>query len=363
MNPFPYLPALTSENIIYTDAAGNVVTGMAPTVLANPDLTWETSEQTNLGLDLRMWQSRISFGMDYYIKKTKGLLCIYAPPATSGANAPFYNTGTVENKGFEFNLGIRNHEGDFNYSVNMNLATLKNEVTEFDAIVDRVYGRRVGPGGDDAIAMEKGEPLWYFRGYESTGLDANGMPVFKDISGPNGVPDGVIDDNDKTNIGNPHPKLIYGANINLEYKGLELGIFLQGTYGNDILNGWNRPDKKSGNYLAEVYTGAGSDYPDPSVINDPDLAGQYFRSDYFVYDGSYLRVKQIQLGYTLPSSIINTIKFKSAKVYVSLDDYFTFTKYPGIDPEAGSGDDASLGVDRGMYPVARKMMFGLNVTF
>ena len=362
IRPFPYLDALTAENITYTDATGGTVSGLEPLVLPNPELTWETSEQTNIGIDTRFWDNRFNFSFDYYKKTTKDLLVTYALPAPAGNEPPFINTGTVENSGFEFDLGFRNSVGDFKYSINANLATLKNEVTEFKAIVDRVNGRRIGTNGIDAVAMEKGYPLWYFRGWKTTGLDADGLPVFEDISGPDGTPDGQIDGNDKTQIGNPHPKLIYGANFKAEYKGIDLGVFLQGVSGNDIYAGWMRADRAYGNYLKEFYTDRGGDQPSPAVINS-GLSGQYFQSDYLIFDGSYMRIKQIQLGYTFPKSILDIAKIQSARIYVSLDDYFTFTKYPGLDPEVGSDDDASLGVDRGMYPVAKKMMFGLSVSF
>ncbi len=347
---FAYLDAVVNEHILY-----NGIVGSEPAYLPNPDLTWETSQQTDIGIDLRAFAGKLSFSADYFLKETKDLLARIDAPAPAGNKAPFRNIGDVKNSGIELNLGYRNIEGMLHYEVNVNMSTLKNEVTALNADANVLPGMRVGPSWMGATAFEVGEPIWYFRGFKTNGYGADGNPVFVDVSGPDGSPDGVVDDYDLTNIGSPHPKLIYGGNVSLEYQGFDLNIFAQGVSGNQVLMGFVRSDRATCNKPDLFYNN--------TALRKSDVDEKTYRSDVLVFDGAYTRIKQLQLGYTLPSSLLSKFKIGRTRLYVSLEDYFTFTKYEGMDPEAGSDEDSSLGIDRGVYPIPRKVLFGLSVSF
>jgi hypothetical protein len=176
--------------------------------------------------------------------------------------------------------------------------------------------------------------------------------------------DGNITSADLTKIGDPHPDFIYGANFNFEFKGVDLGIFLQGTKGNDIYTAWYRPDRPTSNkpryFYEDRWTADNTSASMPRANGDSEYI---YRSDLMIQDGSYTRIKQIQLGYSLPSEVISQVGLSRLRVYMSLNDFFTFTDYKGLDPEAGSANDQSQGIDRGLYPIPRKVMFGLSVNF
>jgi len=356
---FLYLASVTGAGIQYPLPGGGFLSGSEPSVLPNENLTWETSQQTNIGVDFRGFDNNLTFSADYFVKITKGLLALFDAPAAAGNNPPFVNAGNVENKGLELVVGYQNNFGDLNYSINANFSTLKNEVTKLTATVPRIPGASIGTGWQVATAFEEGEPLWYFRGYKTDGIDpATGDPVFVDVDG-----DGEITAEDQTNIGSPHPSATYGANLNLDYKGFDLNVAIQGVAGNEVVMGWIRTDRATGNkptlFYNDRWTPTNTDASMPKA--NPD--DRSFTSDLMVFDGSYMRIKQIQLGYTLPSDLLDKINVSRTRVFVSLDDYFTFTKYEGMDPEAGSQDNDSQGIDRGVYPIPRKVMFGLSVSF
>ncbi|NJO92353.1 MAG: TonB-dependent receptor [Chloroflexia bacterium] len=354
-----YTSTITTTGLRYPTNDGFIVPA-EPGVLPNADLTWETSEQTNIGLDVKLWDSRVTFTADYFVKKTKDLLMFGQPPSTAGTNPPMINAGDVENKGFEFTIGYRNNEGELKYGVNFNLATLKNEVTKLNVPTARLNGTSIGTGSwVGATAFEVGEPIWYFRGYETAGIDpATGDPIFVDQD-----KDGDIDDNDRTNLGDPHPDIMYGASLYLEYKGFDLNVLMQGQSGNQIVYGWMRTDRLNSNRHIDFYEGRWTPSKTSASMPRADADGRMYSSDLMVKDGAYMRIKQIQLGYTLPQSLLQKVKLSNVRLYLSLDDYFTFTKYEGMDPEAGSPNSNSQGIDRGVYPTPRKIMFGLSVSF
>ncbi len=377
---FNYLSSITSQGIRYPLPGGGYIVGAEPAVLANPDLTWETSEQTNFGLDLEAMNGSLIFSVEYYNKITRDLLAYFAAPATAGNKPPFFNAGDVKNSGLEFNFGIRKQSGDFKYAINANLATQNNEVTALRANVPRIAGMRVGVDWREATSFEVGEPIWYFRGYQTAGIFKDQSDIDKYISdnqltGYSPVPgdaklvdingDKRITPADQGKIGNPHPSMIYGGGVNLSYKGIDFNVFAQGVSGNDILMGYIRTDRPTGNKPAYFFENRWKPEGgnDNATMPRAEADIRAYRSDLMVQKGSYMRIKQIQLGYTLPSSLVSNIGINNARIYVSLDDYFTFTKYKGMDPEAGSPEDASLGIDRGVYPLPRKMLFGLSVNF
>jgi TonB-dependent starch-binding outer membrane protein SusC len=355
LSQYAYMDAIINEGLNYPLPGGGYISASEPGLLPNPNLTWETSQQTDIGVDMRLLDGKVSFTADYFIKQTKDLLGLVPSPATAGNLPPFVNVGDVENRGFEFDLGFRNMEGMLKYQINLNASTLKNEVTSLDVDAARLDGMRVGTSWTGATTFEEGEPIWYFRGFKTDGYNADGSPNFVDVSGPNGEPDGQITEDDRTNIGSPHPNLIYGGNLNLEMMGVDLNVFVQGMSGNEIIMGWVRSDRSEVNKPTVFYNN--------TAIRQVSPDEKTYRSDILVFDGSYIRIKQVQLGYTLPQNWVNRARINSIRLYVSLEDYFTFTKYEGMDPEAGSTEDSSIGIDKGTYPIPRKALFGLNVSF
>ncbi|MDQ3015108.1 MAG: TonB-dependent receptor [Bacteroidota bacterium] len=344
---------------------------------ANPDLKWETSTQTDIGLDVELMEGRINFTTDYYIKKTTDMLYAAPIPLVGGTAAPIQNIATAENMGFEFALGYRNIDHALRYYFGGNIAFIKSEVTGLGVGGEPVFSGYVQAANTNAAKTDVGHPLASFFGYVTDGIfqtqdeveaaafqsneTAPGDIRFKDLDG-----NGVIDVNDQTYIGNPTPKITYGINGDVEWKGIELNIFLQGTSGNDIFNNTVRYDFIYVNRPASVlerWTGPGTSNDEPRVnLSDPNQNARV--SDRFVEDGSYLRLKTIQLGYNLPKAWLQKVGFEKFKIYVSGHNMLTFTKYEGLDPEIGSvGGSLELGIDRGFYPQARTVMGGLSVTF
>ncbi|NME67503.1 SusC/RagA family TonB-linked outer membrane protein [Flammeovirga aprica] len=375
-----YRSLITTTNIFYPNGNDGLLTGAEPEFLANPNLKWETSEQTNIGFDLRAFDSKLYFTFDYYNKLTKDLLTPSTPALSYGNNAPFANAGTVSNEGVEMILGYRNSEHEFTYDVSINGAFNKNEVVEVSQGLTRIEGVSL-PTLGPVTYFEAGLPVWYFRGYQNDGIfrdqahiaqwmEANniqdaagdfapGDPIIKDVNG-----DGRINEQDLTNIGSPHPTFIFGANLSAAYKGFDLNIFLQGATGHQNFIGFTRADNNATNRLQSVTAdrwiqdGDVATYPRAGYSSD-----KYFKSDLLVQDASYLKIRQIQLGYTLPTNIAAKVLMQKARVYVSLNDFFTFTSYEGMDPEVGSQNNNAQGIDFGTYPISRKVLFGLAVTF
>ena len=343
-----------STGINYTQAA-------APSTMGNEDLKWETSEQLNFGFDGILLGGRMTFGIDYFIKKTKDLLVWNTTPSLiiGGSTSPI-NAGNVENKGFELELGWRDHIGDFNYGIRGNLSTLTNKVTYIDPSITRLSGSTFHTY--TVTYFEQGYPVYYFRGYKFAGVDKEtGNPTFEDLDG-----DGKVSDGDLTYIGDAIPDFTYGITLTAAYKGLDLTVFGTGSVGNKIYNCINRPDYAASNRLKEVF------YDNRWTVDNPNgtvpKAGatdmdKYATSSAMVYDGSYFKIKQIQLGYTLPKKLINKIALSHARIYASLDDFFTFSKYPGFDPEASANATSGMGIDKGSYPTSKKVVLGVNIEF
>jgi TonB-dependent starch-binding outer membrane protein SusC len=368
-------------NFYYPDPNGVLLVGAAPTSLANPTLTWETSEQFDIGLDLAFLNNKLNFTVDYYKKKTIDLLTDGNAPMFVGNTLRTKNAGNVENTGLEFDLSYINKpvsKSALTYEIGVNLSTLKNEVTFLDPNSPILYGKGVGTGWS-ATAMQAGLPIWYFNGYQTAGIFQTpqevtdyltktgitgynpkpGEPIVVDVNG-----DKQISPGDMTKIGNPHPKMMYGARLSLGYKGFDFLVFIQGQTGNDILMGFNRTDRGTANkpefFFTDRWTGAGS----TNTWFAPNTSNPYiYNSDLMIFKGSYAKIRQLQLGYSLPQSLLSKIKVTKARVYVSLDDFFTFTNYPGVDPEGGSNDQNSIGIDRGGYPIPRKAIVGLTFSF
>jgi TonB-dependent starch-binding outer membrane protein SusC len=350
------------------------VPGAEPNNLPNYDLKWETSEQTDIGLDIGFFNSRITVTADYFNKMTKDLLTPGVAPGYTGFGLPYINGGDVRNRGFEFELGFRSADKPFKYDVSFNITTIDNKVT----YLNPAYPRIVNPINRLlSSAFEKGYPIWYFYGYKTAGIfqnqtqiddyvSANHLTGYEPKPGDpivvNTKDDGLISTDDMTYIGSPYANYNYGVRINLSYKGFDFMVFGQGLVGNKIALAFNRTDFPYANKLeywyTERWTGENSTNSwFRSNVDNPFI----YTSDLMLFNASYMRIKQLQLGYTLPKTVLQKIRIKNLRLYVSLDDYFTFTKYPGMDPEGGTYQEDAYSVDNMMYPVSGKLIFGLNV--
>ena len=271
------------------------------------------------------------------------------------------NAGNVENKGFEFELGWRDHIGDFNYSIRGNLSTLSNKVTYIDPSITRLSGSNFHTY--TITYFEKGYPIWYMRGYEYAGVNPDtGVPTYVD-HGNNGE---TMSDEDKVMIGSGIPDYTYGITLNLSYKGFDLTAFGSGAAGNEIAYAVPRSTRNQANTLQYIFDNRWQKPGDHSKFPSADLShwgyANFLESSAYVFDGSYFKVKQLQFGYNVPKNLLEKISVSSLRLYVSLDDWFVITKYPGFDPEV-SVSSSGLGIDYGQYPTVKKTVFGVNISF
>ena len=343
--------------------------GSMPSGLANPDLKWETSEQYDAGLDARFLNNRLTFAFDWYRKYTKDLLIQVENLPEIGVANSWVNAGRVLNTGLEFELGWKDSIGDFHYSINANLSTLHNEVLDVHALVDRITNDPVS-GLNEKLntAFEKGYPIWYFYGYKYAGVNQEtGAAEYYNKAGERVT---TVSENDRTYLGEGIPNLTYGLTINLAWKGLDLTIFGTGAAGNEIYNLMVSADRSLTNSLTTYWKNSwGNPAVNKATAKYPDMYKTandwyFYSSSAAIFDGSYFKIKQIQLGYTLPQNITKKALISDLRFFVSLDDYFTITKYPGADPETASfNSSTSRGVDSGSYPTTKKVVFGVNLTF
>lgn len=362
----------------YTFGPGETITnGSVALTSANPDLKWETSTQFDLGLDMEMYNGRINFTADYYIKKTSDMLYAAPIPLVAGTAAPIQNVATAENRGVELTLLYRNNEHAFTYAIGGNIAFVTSEVTGLGKGGEPVLSGYVQFANANAAKTDVGHPLASFYGYQTDGIfqtveeveaaafqntgTAPGDIRFKDLNN-----DGVIDINDQTYIGNPTPAFTYGFNADLGWKGFEVNLFFSGSQGNDIFNNTVRYDFTYVNRPSTAldrWTGPGTSNSEPKVsLNDPNQNARI--SDRFIEDGSFLRLKTFQIGYNLPDAWLDKMKFEKFKIYMTAQNLITFTKYSGLDPEIGNvGGSLEIGIDRGFYPQARTIMGGVSLTF
>lgn len=357
---YMYASAINSDiRYPFSDEATYSI-GSIPSYTGNEHLKWETSEQTDLGLDAHFLGGRLTFSADYYVKKTKDLIVSnIASSLIVGNTLSPINAGNIRNSGVELELGWKDTVGDFYYGINGNLSTIRNEVTYIPESVTRIGGSYIGAGVVNYF--EKGYPIWYMRGYQLEGIDPqNGDPVFADLDG-----DGSVGENDMTSIGSGIPDFTYGVTLTMSYKGFDFSLFGSGSHGADILLANMRSNTMQENIFQYFYdrrwTHAGQTGASFPAASSREMS-RFLYSSGMVFDGSYFKIKQLQLGYTLPMKKILPSKNVSARFYISMDNWFCFTSYPGFDPEIvslGSG----MGVDMGGYPTSRKTVFGFNLTF
>ena len=359
LSEYMYDSAITSD-ISYPMTDDTYSVGSYPSATGNYDLKWETSEQIDLGLDLRMFSDRLSFSMDWYNKKTKDLIMTDLTPSyTIGNTVSPMNAGNIVNRGFEFELGWQDRIGDFSYSIKGNIATLHNEVTKVSQSAERIAGTYLNSIGS-VNYFEEGYPVWYMRGYIWDGVDSDtGDPILRDLDG-----DGELTEDDQTMIGSAVPDFTYGITLTAAWKGFDLVVFGSGSHGSDAYLAYNRPAQLKENFLYEFYDGYWQQAGDNAKRPRPNCNNYnfYLQSTAYVFSTSYFKIKQIQLGYTLPKKLLRRVYLENLRVYASLDDFFTFTNYPGFDPEFMSvGED--MGFDEGSYPGSKKIVFGINLTF
>ena len=329
--------------------------GYAPSSSGNNELKWETSQQTDLGLDARFLGGKLTFSMDWFDKTTKDLIVEGLVPSTiMGVTASPMNAGNIRNTGFEFELGWSDQIGkDFTYSIRGNISTLKNKVTKIHETATYIQSQ-LAP-----TRFEVGQPAWYFYGYKFAGINAEtGEPEFENLDD-----DPTIGDGDKTYIGKGIPDVTGGITLTAGWKGIDLLVFGTFSAGNQILCSLN---STSGAYNKLTYFTEDRWTPTHTQATQPRAGAngldKYAISSASVFDGSYFKIKQIQLGYSFPKTLLSKIRMSNLRVYASLDDWFTFAKYPGFDPEI-TGIGQSLGIDSGSYPTSKKLVFGVQLTF
>lgn len=371
---FQYIALAASGNNAIFGKDETVVNGVKASQLPNPDLKWEESEQTNLGLDLGFFNNALTFSADYYIKKTNGMLMTMSLPSYVGEQIPMGNVGKMENRGLEMEANYKFRAGDWNFRVGGNVTYLKNELIE--------YGNKSGWANLDGFQgtgtisrAQNGKPFPYFYGYKTDGVLQNQTEAdaYNTTYGTSLVPgdvrifdvdeNGKISEDDRTDIGKGMPDWTYGINLNVVWKNFDLSMMWQGTAGNDIYDATRRTDAISSNlpsWMLNRWTGEGTSDRIPRYVQGDSYNWQ--SSDLLVYDGSYFRLKNLQLGYTLPKALTQKVFISSLRFYVAAENLLTLTKYHGFDPEISSGG-TSLGIDYGVYPQARIWTVGVNLAF
>lgn len=376
---YPFAAPILVNAAGYSFPSGTAV-GASPDYIENPDIRWEESEQLDIALDFGLYENRLTGSIDYYKKTTNGLLEIIDVPGHIGNDAPTVNAGGVENKGFEFVVNWRNSIGELNYSVGVNGAFNKNTITDIKNPAGFISGASSGLLGS-VTRSEVGQPIAYFWGFQTDGLFQTQAEVFQhigpegDVLQPNAVPgdvkfidingDGVIGDGDQTKIGDPTPDMTFGINANANYKGFDFSMLFTGSVGNDIYNSAFRKDLTKANKPTSIlgrWTGEGTSNSIPR-LDDSNRNGNNRNSDLYVENGSFVKLRNAQIGYTLPGSILDKIGATSWRFYLSAENLFVITSYSGADPEIGAISSFDIGVDRAIYPQARTIRVGTSISF
>lgn len=385
---YPYLTPIAQQQYYTLGQSQDRINGAAPSAIGNSDAKWETSTQLNFGLDVSLFSNRLSITADYYIRKTNDILLKQQIPGISGFGSMVRNVGGMQNKGFEFTVGFKGNKGAFSYDINGNLALVKNKVTSLGtsnalvasfpydySLID--LQRALG----NVIRSEVGRPYGQFYGYMTDGIFQNRAEInayvkdgqliqpdaepgdfrFKDLNN-----NGKIDDGDMNFLGTPIPDITYGLSLDATYKHFDLSILFQGVAGNDIYNAakyyYMRFDGKQNvrsEYLKTYWRGENTSNTQPVPTKDLTRNSRNFRnSDYYVENGSYLRLKNIQLGYNFSPRLAEGFK-PSIRIYVAAQNLFTISGYSGFDPEVAT----DLSVDRGQYPQAQSFMIGTVINF
>ena len=359
---------------------GELVVGIAIGALSNPQIKWEQQQSFDIGFDARLFNNQVTIAADYFDRKTNDLLLIPEISGTlggsaPGSGAPIINGGDVRNSGFEFQIGY-NHQltDDLSFSLNYNFTTLENEVLKVDSSLGYISGGSFGIGQTDVARMEVGLPIGYFNGLKTNGIFQNQAEVDAHPSqvalGANAQPgdlrfvdvnnDGLINENDKTNIGSPIPDITMGFNVTLDYKNFDFQMYLFASIGNELVRNYERNLSLTNRTRYDLgrWTGEGTSNEVPRVTTGATSNAVF--SDYFVEDGSYLRAQNMQIGYSFSKSKLEKIGVDKLRIYTSVSNAFTLTKYRGYDPTASSGNPIGGGFDNGFYPTPRTFLLGVN---
>ncbi|TXE07288.1 TonB-dependent receptor [Seonamhaeicola algicola] len=366
-------------------------TGYAITNMVNPFISWETTKTTNIGLEFEAFDRKLSVTMDYFKAETEDILLNSSPVFYSGFGNEFpQNIATMENKGFEFLATYRDNIGDLNFSATVNFSKINNEVTSLGSAGRLVQGSFTS-NTINSMEITPGRPISSFYGYVVDGIyqtdaeataanDQVGNPVagdlkFKDIAGPDGSgPDGIIDQNDQTALGSGIPDFEYGINLSADYKNWDLNLFFNGVSGNTILNGtkYRGYFDTEGNYFSDRLNSWTPTNTNTSIPRNTRTDNGFNRrmSDFYLENGAYFRLRNAQIGYTLPTDITDKIKIQKVRMYLSATNLFTITDYTGYYPEVGRNNRGSngraiinTGIDEGAYPTPRTFQLGLQVSF
>tara|TARA_R110002049_G_scaffold292252_2_gene476645 strand:- start:31763 stop:34780 length:3018 start_codon:yes stop_codon:yes gene_type:complete len=355
---------------------GQEVIGTATGGIANPEIRWEKQKTLDIGVDMRILNNKVDITADYFKKRTEDLLVI---PQVSGllgtGGAPVVNGGVVENEGVEFAIGYSdNFSENLKFSVKYNVTYLRNEVVSVNTDDGFLTGGSFGISQPAPSRMEAGFPLGYFYGYQTDGIYQNQAEINASAVGdlapePGDIKyidqndDGVIDLDDRVNIGNPLPDATMGLNISLDYKNFDFAAYAFASVGNEIVRNYERGQQltnRTNSYLAR-WTGEGTSNSFPRVSNGATPNGLF--SDFYVEDGSFIRLQNVQLGYTFSGKSLENSKVSKLRLYVSASNLFTLTKYKGYDPTASSGAPIGGGIDQGFYPSAKTFLLGINLKF
>ena len=346
----------------FEDGNATAVPTISQANLRTRDLTWETTTQTGVGVDFAVLNNRIEFSADWYYKKTSDMLMwVSLPSGSAAASSIQRNEGEMTNKGFEFSITSRNLTGAFSWTTNLNMSFNRNKLTSLE--LQKVYldAKTSETVNEAVVRNEPGRALGGFYGYVAQGVDPEtGLMIYEDLNG-----DGRISSSDRTYIGDPNPDFTFGMTNTFSYKGFNLSIFLQGSYGNDIFNASRMETEgmyDGKNQTTEVLRR----WRIPGQITDMPKAGWNMRnSTYFVEDGSYLRIKDISLSYDFQGKWLRKIGISRLQPYFTASNLITFTHYSGMDPEVNQwgSSGAVQGIDWGTYPHCKSYVFGLNIDF
>ncbi|MFO7745927.1 MAG: SusC/RagA family TonB-linked outer membrane protein, partial [Psychroflexus sp.] len=380
--PFLYLSVLSGEATYVLGEDQELVNGQALGPLANPNVKWETAKKLNVGVDLKLFNRSLDVTLEYYDNTREDLLIPGIPTSgifgtsAPGSSAPTINAGTVTNSGFEAVLGYsKDISDDFSFNVNYNVSTINNNVTQING-ADFLQGGQFSVGQQPPARMEVGQPIGYFYGLQTDGIfqtqaEVDAHPSQLQLAGVEARPgdirfldvngDGVISQDDRTYIGDPIPDVTMGLNFSVNYKDFEFSAYSFANLGNDIVRNFERdqPNVNMMNRRLNRWTGPGTSNSEPRVSAGA-TANKLF-SDYFVEDGSFLRIQTISLGYFVPTQVLESVGISSLKLYAKVDNAFTFTEYSGFDPTASTGAPIGGGIDLGFYPLPRTFTLGLNV--
>jgi len=387
VSDFAYMSRYRMHEIGYSLGTGEQAKAPAVVLsnMGNPNLKWETQVMTDVGFDASLWNNSVSIVFDYYDKTTDGLLVPIPVPSTLGApgNILVQNAGKIKNSGLELALNYNGSMGEFKYGVGANITTVNNEVLSLGAGQPIMNNINLVGGNAINTRTEVGHSIGEYYGYITDGIYQKTSDILPSEIANGAKPgdrkyldinkDGIIDANDRTFIGSPIPKFFYGFNLNASYKAFDFTMLLQGQQGNknlNVLKGQlynirNFNGSGVGNVsrdLLNSWRGEGTSNTLTSITYNPYWTN-YAGSDFYVEDGSFFRCRSLQIGYTLPASLVNRLKLGSVRIYANAQNLFTITKYSGFDPEISNNNALSTGVDQGQYPVAKSFTLGVNLKF